>query len=90
MSPIVGNGLTGESSPRGIPCGMRPRLKGSKIQPTQTEPCFKSIGEPRLPLSAALQKGNSVFSEREALLKCTERFGPNLVAATSPGQRSHC
>src|SRR5262249_19104914 len=27
-------------------------------------------------------KGNSVFSEREALLKCTERFGPNLVAAT--------
>src|SRR5215467_12607837 len=27
-------------------------------------------------------KGNSVFSEREALLKCTERFGPDLVSAT--------
>ena len=27
-------------------------------------------------------KGNSGFSEREALLKCTERFRPNLVAAT--------
>ena len=27
-------------------------------------------------------KGNSGFSEREALLKCTERFGPILVAAT--------
>jgi len=27
-------------------------------------------------------KGSSVFSERESLLKCTERFGANLVAAT--------
>ena len=27
-------------------------------------------------------KGNSVFSEREALLKCTERFRPDLVSAT--------
>src|SRR5215831_3373833 len=25
-------------------------------------------------------QGNSVFSEREALLKCTERFGPALVS----------
>src|SRR5215472_3541983 len=27
-------------------------------------------------------KGNSVFSEREALLKCTERFGPNPFPKT--------
>jgi len=50
-----------------------PRQRGiRKKAGEQTEPCFKSIGEPRLPLSAALQKGNSVFSEREALLKCTK------------------
>jgi len=41
-----------------------------------------SIIEPCRPWLSWVGKGSSVFSERESLLKCTERFGANLVAAT--------
>src|SRR5215469_10954237 len=44
-------------------------------------PAISSIIEPCRPWLSWVGKGSSVFSERESLLKCTERFGPNLVAA---------
>ena len=45
-------------------------------------PAISSIIEPCRPSLSWVGKGSSVFSERESLLKCTEHFGPNLVAAT--------
>src|SRR5215470_2120544 len=45
-------------------------------------PAISSIIEPRRPWLSWVGKGSGVFSEREALLKCTECFGPDLVAAT--------
>src|SRR5215469_17576118 len=46
-------------------------------------PAISSIIEPCRPWLSWVGKGSSVFSEREALLKCTERFGPNPFPKTS-------
>src|SRR5215472_4148908 len=53
-------------------------------------PAISSIIEPCRPWLSWVGKGSSVFSEREPLLKCTERFGPNLVAATRIDENSLC
>ena len=56
-----------------------PRQRGiQKKAGEQTEPCFKSIGEPRLPLSAALQVSVSLLINRrfQIILSHPNRFYP--------------